>query len=67
MTTQKDIANCIKTIDNNLNQLIDIQHTFDIEVRNNNCAKQLKYIFKKKFKKPKVKSNNENGENGNVK
>jgi len=66
MTNQKDIANYIKTIDNNLNKLIDIQHTFDMEVRNNNCAKQLKYIFKKKLKTPKVKSDDDNDDNGNV-
>lgn len=61
MTIQEDINNFNKIIENKLNILIDIQHTFDMEVRNNNFAKHLRKIFKKKFKIPKVKSDNDDG------
>lgn len=64
---QKHIANYNEIINNNLNKLIDIQHTFDIEVRNNNFAKYLKYIFKKKLRIPKVKSDNDDNRDGNIK
>lgn len=59
MTNQNDIANYNETIQNYLNKLIDIQHIFNMEVRNNNFSKHLKYIFKKKMKTPKVKTDND--------
>ncbi|XP_015370284.1 PREDICTED: uncharacterized protein LOC107166226 [Diuraphis noxia] len=43
-------------INNKSNMLIDIQHTFDMEIRNDGFAKHLKKIFKKKLKVPKLKS-----------
>lgn len=48
-------------IENKSNKLIDIQHTFDMEVRNNDFAKHLRKIFKKKLKIPKVKSDDDDG------
>jgi len=41
--------------------LIDIQHTFDMEIRNDGFAKHLKKIFKKKLKVPKLKSDDADG------
>ncbi|XP_025191573.1 uncharacterized protein LOC112591851 [Melanaphis sacchari] len=43
-------------INNKSNMLIDIQHTFEMEIRNDGFAKYLKKIFKKKLKVPKLKS-----------
>ncbi|XP_029344283.1 cilia- and flagella-associated protein 44 isoform X1 [Acyrthosiphon pisum] len=43
-------------INTKTNMLIDIQHTFDMEIRNDGFAKHLKKIFKKKLKVPKLKS-----------
>ncbi|XP_022179157.1 uncharacterized protein LOC111039821 isoform X2 [Myzus persicae] len=43
-------------INNKSNMLMDIQHTFDMEIRNDSFAKHLKKIFKKKLKVPKLKS-----------
>lgn len=51
-------------IENKSNKLIDIQHTFDMEVRNNDFAKHLRKIFKKKLKIPKVKSDDD--DDGNI-
>lgn len=41
--------------------LMDIQHTFDMEIRNDGFAKHLKKIFKKKLKVPKLKSDDADG------
>jgi len=34
---------------------MDVQHTFNMEIRNNDFAKYLKKIFKKKKKLPQIK------------
>lgn len=41
--------------------LLDIQHTFDMEIRNDEFAKYFKKIFKKKLKVPKLKSDDVEG------
>jgi len=41
--------------------LIDIQHTFDMEIRNDGFVKYFKKIFKKKLKIPKLKSDDAEG------
>lgn len=61
MKIQESIKLHNTIIENKSNRLIDIQHTFDMEIRNNDFAKYLKKIFKKKFKIPKVKSDDDNG------
>lgn len=61
ITIQESIKLNNKLNENKSNRLIDIQHTFEMEIRNNNFAKHLKKIFKKKLKIPKVKSDDDNG------
>ncbi|VVC33540.1 WD40/YVTN repeat-like-containing domain,WD40 repeat,WD40-repeat-containing domain [Cinara cedri] len=56
MKIQEDITHHNQFIKKKLNEIVDIQHTFEIEIRNNNFAKHLRKIFKKKFKTPKVKT-----------
>jgi len=41
--------------------LLEIQHTFDMEIRNDSFAKHFKKIFKKKMKVPKLKSDDADG------
>uniref|UniRef100_A0A2S2P1G3 WD repeat-containing protein 52 n=2 Tax=Schizaphis graminum TaxID=13262 RepID=A0A2S2P1G3_SCHGA len=53
---QEEIKHLNDIINNKSNMLIDIQHTFDMEIRNDGFAKYLKKIFKKKLKIPKLKS-----------
>lgn len=44
-----------------MTRLLDIQHTFDMEIRNNDFAKDLKKIFKKKLKITKIKFDDNDG------
>lgn len=53
---REDVEYYNAIIESESNKLADIQHTFDMEVRNNDFAKHLRKIFKKKFKTPKAKS-----------
>lgn len=61
MTIREEIKLYNKIIENKLNRLVDVQHTFDMEVRNNDFAKHLKRIFRKKLKTPKIKSDDDDG------
>lgn len=61
MKIKDDINYYNKMIEINSNKLIDIQHTFDMEIRISDWAKHLTKIFKKKYKIPKIKSDNDDG------
>lgn len=48
-------------IDNYTNKLIEVNHMFESIIRNNQFAKHLRKIFKKKLKIPKVKTYDDDG------
>lgn len=61
MNIQDDIEFYNTIIENKMSQLADIEKLFEAKIKNNEFAKYLKRIFKKKLKLPKVKSESDAG------
>lgn len=61
MNIQDDIEFYNTIIENKTRQLTDIEKLFEAKIQNNEFAKYLKRIFKKKLKLPKVKSASDDG------
>lgn len=61
MNIQDDIEFYNTIIQNKISQLAEIDKLFEAKIQNNEFAKYLKRIYKKKLKPPKDKSNSDGG------
>lgn len=61
MNIQDDIEFYNKIIQNKISQLAEIDKLFEAKIQNNEFAKYLKRIYKKKLKPLKDKSNSDDG------